>query len=169
VSANEQPWSPEDLGTLRELWTLGHSSSKIGRLMRRSRNSIIGKAHRINLPARPGPIRRGSGGNRKIYAKADRVISALHDLVAVCPNASPAVAAAPAPVAPPTYAWSTRGCCFPLWPDGMRPLADWAFCDAPVTFLRTPSGKSIPGSYCREHQAATHTRVPAARSAKVFA
>jgi GcrA cell cycle regulator len=51
-------WSAEAIETLRVLWSEGHSTAEIGRRMGVSKNAVVGKAHRLNLPARPSPIRR---------------------------------------------------------------------------------------------------------------
>ncbi|HVC59451.1 MAG TPA: GcrA family cell cycle regulator [Acetobacteraceae bacterium] len=51
-------WANEIIIRLRELWSEGHSTAEIGRRLGVSKNSIVGKAHRLDLPARPSPIRR---------------------------------------------------------------------------------------------------------------
>lgn len=51
-------WNEEVIGRLRELWAEGHSTAEIGRRLGVSKNAIVGKAHRLDLPARPSPIRR---------------------------------------------------------------------------------------------------------------
>lgn len=51
-------WTAEAIETLRALWAEGHSTAEIGRRMNISKNAVVGKAHRLNLPARPSPIRR---------------------------------------------------------------------------------------------------------------
>lgn len=43
---------------LRALWESGLSTEKIGKAMGLTKNAIVGKAHRLDLPARPSPIRR---------------------------------------------------------------------------------------------------------------
>ena len=56
-------WAEETILRLRQLWGEGHSTVEIGRRMGISKNAVVGKAHRLDLPARPSPIRRdGSGG-----------------------------------------------------------------------------------------------------------
>jgi GcrA cell cycle regulator len=50
-------WTTTEIQTLRDLWALGLSTNEIGRRTGRSKNSIIGAAHRAGLPARPSPIR----------------------------------------------------------------------------------------------------------------
>jgi GcrA cell cycle regulator len=51
-------WSDEIIGQLRGLWAEGHSTAEIGRRLGVTKNAIVGKAHRLDLPARPSPIRR---------------------------------------------------------------------------------------------------------------
>ncbi|WP_428487919.1 GcrA family cell cycle regulator [Rhodopila sp.] len=51
-------WSDETIQHLRELWEQGHSTAEIGRRLAVSKNAIVGKAHRLDLTARPSPIRR---------------------------------------------------------------------------------------------------------------
>ena len=46
-------WTPEREKKLKELWTKGHTASKIASIIgNTTRNAIIGKAHRLNLEAR---------------------------------------------------------------------------------------------------------------------
>src|SRR4051794_41767471 len=51
-------WSDDVIGQLRALWAEGHSTAEIGRRLGVTKNAIVGKAHRLDLPARPSPIRR---------------------------------------------------------------------------------------------------------------
>src|SRR6201996_2872812 len=55
-------WAEETISRLRELWSEGHSTAEIGRRLGVSKNAVVGKAHRLDLPARPSPIRRGGDG-----------------------------------------------------------------------------------------------------------
>lgn len=52
-------WDDDMIAKLRELWGEGHSTSEIGRRLGVSKNSCVGKAHRLDLPERPSPIKRG--------------------------------------------------------------------------------------------------------------
>ena len=46
-------WTPEKETKLRELWKKGHTGSEIANILGgTTRNAVIGKAHRLNLPAR---------------------------------------------------------------------------------------------------------------------
>jgi GcrA cell cycle regulator len=44
---------------LRSLWDDGHSTEEIARRMGTTKNSVVGRAHRLDLLGRPSPIRRG--------------------------------------------------------------------------------------------------------------
>ena len=51
-------WNDDVIVQLRTLWDEGHSTAEIGRRLGVTKNAIVGKAHRLDLPARPSPIRR---------------------------------------------------------------------------------------------------------------
>jgi GcrA cell cycle regulator len=51
-------WTEETILRLRGLWAEGHSTAEIGRRLGVTKNAVVGKAHRLDLPARPSPIRR---------------------------------------------------------------------------------------------------------------
>jgi GcrA cell cycle regulator len=62
-------WNEEVIGRLRALWAEGLSTAEIGRRMAISKNAVVGKAHRLNLPSRPSPIRRGTGEPRPVVRR----------------------------------------------------------------------------------------------------
>ena len=51
-------WDEQTISHLRDLWAQGLSTAEIGRRLGVSKNAIVGKAHRLDLDARPSPIRR---------------------------------------------------------------------------------------------------------------
>jgi GcrA cell cycle regulator len=51
-------WNAETIQLLKDLWAQGHSTAEIGRRLDISKNAVVGKAHRLELTARPSPIRR---------------------------------------------------------------------------------------------------------------
>ena len=55
-------WTAKAIDQLRALWAEGHSTAEIGRRMGITKNAIVGKAHRLDLPARPSPIRKAERG-----------------------------------------------------------------------------------------------------------
>ncbi len=54
----ESIWTPGLITNLAKLWDEGHSTAEIGRRLGISRNSVIGKAHRLALSPRPSPLKR---------------------------------------------------------------------------------------------------------------
>jgi GcrA cell cycle regulator len=166
-------WTTEMIARLRALWDEGHSTAEIGRRLGVSKNAVVGKAHRLDLPARPSPIRRdGSGATprtrspRRVAgptlpplvsthagasAQAPRP-AAMQPRPVAAPLATPrpvAVAAAPAPrmqVAPRPFA-RTVACCWPIGEPGTK---SFRFCDADALL-----GKP----YCHEHAQLAYVKV----------
>ncbi len=79
-------WTAEAIDRLRAFWAEGHSTAEIGRRMGITKNAVVGKAHRLNLSARPSPIRREAEA-------AGRPAPGFHR------HAAPAIAA-PWPISP---------------------------------------------------------------------
>lgn len=50
-------WAEDTVQRLRKLWEAGLSTAAIGRQLGVTKNAVVGKAHRLNLPLRPSPIR----------------------------------------------------------------------------------------------------------------
>ncbi len=97
-------WNDDVIGRLRDLWAEGHSTAEIGRRLGVSKNAIVGKAHRLDLPARPSPIRReGSGPAPERRAVPRRVEGpTLPPLASTEVRAMPeAIVAEPANIAEP--------------------------------------------------------------------
>lgn len=162
-------WSEELIARLRGLWAEGHSTAEIGRRLGISKNAVVGKAHRLDLPARPSPIRRD--GERKPRRQAPRRGSGptlpplsctqhaplseqlstttsprlIERLVPSTPRPAPAVVLRPTPV-PKTYG-RVYPCCWPIGEPGTR---EFRFCDA----------DSMPGKpYCAEHAQLAYVKI----------
>ena len=61
------PWlDPAKDEKLRALWAEGLSAGAIGRKMRITKNAVIGRVHRLGLPARESPIRYNTPNEAKI-------------------------------------------------------------------------------------------------------
>lgn len=54
------PWTDEAVETLIELWKQGLTTVEISKIIGVSKNSVIGKVHRLGLPKRPSPIKQKS-------------------------------------------------------------------------------------------------------------
>jgi GcrA cell cycle regulator len=79
-------WDDELIRRLEALWGEGHSTAEIGRRLNVTKNAIVGKAHRLNLPPRPSPIRRdGSSGTPRPAAPRRIVGPTLPPLPASLP------------------------------------------------------------------------------------
>src|SRR5258707_15855415 len=66
-------WAEETIVRLRTLWDEGLSTAEIGRRLGVSKNAVVGKAHRLDLPARPSPVRRDGGSRRATRRSAPRL------------------------------------------------------------------------------------------------
>jgi GcrA cell cycle regulator len=147
-------WTEEAIATLRQLWDEGLSTAEIGRRMGISKNAVVGKAHRLNLAARPSPIRRAPGGTPTPRAPRRSARPAT-------PPPSPMMtgtrlparppAERPAPVVairlPPPSRLGNGACC---WPIGDPGAPGFRFCGAQALL-----GKP----YCAEHAAVAYVRV----------
>lgn len=156
-------WDATRIERLRELWEDGLSASAIGSVLGVSKNSIVGKVHRLELPNRASPIRpAGSGVPRPLITRAPAVtlppIAAA--VVGVAAHAPPAPAAqalvvpremriqpppeppasSPRPPGPPR---DGEGCAWPMWPHKDRAGPDPRFCGAVRSHWKSP--------YCGAH------------------
>jgi GcrA cell cycle regulator len=168
-------WDEETIRSLRELWTQGHSTAEIGRRLSVSKNAIVGKAHRLDLDARPSPIRRDgakpaverpSGYPRMAGPTLPPLASAgvisppppsnIQPLRSP-PPAGPRPAATTAsvtpapriimPSAPIQARRSAPSCCWPIGEPGTK---TFRFCD----------DTSVPGKpYCDEHAKLAYVRI----------
>lgn len=151
-------WTAEAIERLKALWAEGLSTAEIGRRMGISKNAVVGKAHRLNLSARPSPIRRDAVVRpapvprlpRPVLAPVQRLVRAPVMRPAAPPAAQPAVSAAPSPVLrgfpAPRPRLGARTCCWPLGEPG---TAAFRFCgDEPI------AGKP----YCGEHAALAYVK-----------
>ena len=99
-------WTREEIDALDREWRAGTATAEIARQVGKTKNAVIGKAHRIGLPPRPSPLKRRSGlpPRRKVEN----------------PNA---------PTTPRGNAPGGSPCCWPIGAPGER---GFRFCDAPA-------------------------------------
>lgn len=113
IPFDSEGWSDRTLDALRALWDLEYSANAIGEYLHKTKNAIIGKAHRLDLPARPSPIQRDSD-----RTSTTRVRRAVGRTLPALPSES--VTGAPIvldPAAGSRGAWRT--------PDRMALLTKW--------------------------------------------
>ncbi|MDX1710102.1 MAG: GcrA family cell cycle regulator [Rhodovibrionaceae bacterium] len=144
-------WNDERIAELRKLWDEGLSASIIGERLGISKNAVVGKAHRLKLPSRPSPIKRGGTGSKPRRARkttqGPRRSAALARSEAVrqeTPRRQVRQEASPRPPMSRAYRHSAdlgQGC---LWPIGDPGQPDFHFCGA-----KRAEGRP----YCDEHVA----------------
>jgi hypothetical protein len=160
---------------LRELHARGYSFSEIGNELGVSKGSVVGKAHRLKLDARPLPIALEAVKNKPRATGAPRLRAtgaggvhvapvAHHNLAEASAQPGPRAAAASAhlsflPVVnsaagaskPRPQLFPARGCQFPMWGDKERLFGEEPrFCDAPAR--RNEEGRQ-DSAYCPAHHA----------------
>lgn len=89
-------WDEETIRHLRDLWAQGFSTAEIGRRLSVSKNAIVGKAHRLDLDARPSPIKR-DGYTPPMRRAAPTGRTSLPPLPSTLPELFQTVAVVPAP------------------------------------------------------------------------
>jgi GcrA cell cycle regulator len=139
-------WTEEAIAKLRTLWAEGLSTAEIGRRLNISKNAVVGKAHRLNLPPRPSPIRRteGDAAGPKPNVPKRTQGPTLPPLAASIGAPMPALRAImPTPKSSPRV----TPCC---WPIGEPGTSSFHFCNAAAA-----TGKP----YCEEHAAVAYVRV----------
>ncbi len=94
-------WTDERIQTLKTMWEAGQTASQIAEALGGvSRNAVIGKAHRLELQARPSPVKPNDP-----EAKAAAAAAAEASAPVEADAAEPVfVTPEPAPVAPPVIA-----------------------------------------------------------------
>ena len=141
-------WTDDAIRELRRLWSEGYSTAEIGRRMGISKNAVVGKAHRLDLPARPSPIRTGKSP-RPPRAPRRPPVPKLADTMPLSslrggniPTTGERIALTPAPTRRVAIAQRRIGshpCC---WPIGEPGTPAFRFCDDPAPL-------DVP--YCDEH------------------
>jgi GcrA cell cycle regulator len=139
-------WTVAAMAELRRLWCeTPLSTAAIGReLGGISKNCVVGKAHRMGLPARPSPIKRGDDlaparrmGQRR---RALPVGAALPAMPGDVPRQVVAPPAPPVPVPVHPLVRLGGGC---RWPEGDPRKPGFRFCNA---------ADVVPGKpYCAKH------------------
>ncbi len=146
---------------IRAMWAEGLSATEMGRRLKRTKDSIIGRVHRLGLARRPSPIGVSTAlppGEKARRESAERKAgyqagSPWHPWRShACRRVRSQPAPPPAPAAPPpalviapAATGRVRPCCWPVETVGRRHV----MCDA-ASLPRQP--------YCAEHDALAHGR-----------
>ncbi len=97
-------WTDERIETLKTMWEAGQTASQIAEALGGvSRNAVIGKAHRLELQARPSPVK-PNDPEAKAAAAAEAAASVMASEPVAAPEPVEVEAPKPAPIAPPVAA-----------------------------------------------------------------
>ncbi len=99
-------WTDERIATLKTMWEAGQTASQIAEALGGvSRNAVIGKAHRLELQARPSPVKPNDPeAKAAAAAEASASVAAAAPEPVAEPEPVEIEAPKPAPVAPPVAA-----------------------------------------------------------------
>lgn len=146
-------WTDEAVEELKRMWDRGMTTGQIAKALNVTKNSIIGKVHRLCLTARPSPIKKVPTKSEAKPARAEKAPKAL--------KAETKVAEAPAPQATvavekpviteeetniPLVKLDNHTC---RWPIGDPRDDSFCFCGK-----RVKTGQT----YCEEHAAIAYVR-----------
>lgn len=67
-------WTDESVAELRRLWDKGLTANEIAKKIGVTKNAIVGKVHRLCLPARPSPIKFKNNENEIAPAEEETVL-----------------------------------------------------------------------------------------------
>jgi GcrA cell cycle regulator len=168
-------WDEDTIRNLRDLWSQGLSTAAIGRRLGVSKNAIVGKAHRLDLDARPSPIRRDvvkpvvdrppayprmAGPTLPPLASTGAAsailptnVQPLRSTPVFGPRSvppAPVVAPAPRPIMPSAPIQTRRSAPSCCWPIGEPGTKTFRFCD----------DISMPGKpYCEDHAKLAYVKI----------
>ena len=66
-------WTDEAVEELKKMWDKGMTTGQIAKVLNVTKNSIIGKVHRLCLTARPSPIKKSSNSSEKKATTSKKV------------------------------------------------------------------------------------------------
>ena len=146
------PWlDPRMDVELTRLWVEGVSASKIGRELGVTKNSVIGRAHRIGLHKRLSPVPLAGMRTKPVVVAVPRVAKVSLPILATVKEVK---------MERPRDTFRTvpfREC---QWTDCHR--APWVMCGKPVCVrVDQHTGQVGPASWCEEHYGRVYGKVAA--------
>jgi GcrA cell cycle regulator len=98
-------WTDERIETLKTMWEAGQTASQIAEALGGvSRNAVIGKAHRLELQARPSPVKPNDPEAKAAAAAEAASVAASAPEPVAAPEPVEVEAPKPAPIAEPVVA-----------------------------------------------------------------
>lgn len=151
-------WTDEAVEELKKMWDRGMTTGQIAKALNVTKNSIIGKVHRLCLTARPSPIKKVSGKETPKVSSTSKASQPNKEKepksVAVKKEKAPVetvepakpVVATPEETNIPLVKLDNHTC---RWPLGDPRDDDFCFCGK-----RVKAGQT----YCEEHAAVAYVR-----------
>lgn len=141
-------WTNEMVEGLKKMWKQGLTTNEIAKNLGVSKNSIVGKVHRLNLTARPSPIKKKEEESEEQIAVVKETPQSQVETKTV-----KKISPAPAEAKPAAEKTAGSSACLRLteldnhscrWPIGDPRDDNFCFC-----------GKKVRGgqTYCEEHSA----------------
>jgi GcrA cell cycle regulator len=177
-------WTAPEDARLRQLWDQGLSGREIGLAMGKTKNSVVGRVHRLKLPPRPSPIR--EAGSARVTSSPPARGSSRPGRVAPSDPAadsgqSPATGRGPsaadparvAPSVPKPASGRLSGSAAPMRASGIHLTCQYIAGEArgaETVFCGKPVGQRLDGSrssYCPAHHARCLDRRAIFQPAKV--
>ncbi|MGC9270999.1 GcrA family cell cycle regulator [Acidiphilium sp.] len=155
-------WTDDTIIRLRTLWDEGLSTAEIGRRLSVSKNSVVGKAHRLELPARPSPIRRDGAVATLSRESAPRRVSGptLPSMATASVALPKIVARSLTPVSTPTRPSLVAAMAAPAHPTPRVPSCCWPIGEPGTPSFRFCSDEALPNKpYCAAHAEIAYVRV----------
>ncbi len=177
-------WTDDEIKELRRRWMADERTLAIGAAMGRSKNAIVGMAHRIGLPERASPIiRDGRPRKTRVPVRRDHPAVALPTLSSVAALVIPAPSSAdssgrksasvkleqekPMPIV--RQPREAPRCCWPTWTDADKATGRYwqmlhhqgttPICGKPAARKRERDGTLGFSPYCADHHARAFTPV----------
>jgi len=137
----EKAWTAKDISLLAKKWAAGCTSTVIGRILDRTRCSILGKVHRLKLPKRETPDTGNTKAIRRVRATKHLATSGVRVWNDSGPTPPAPIASSNTlkPLVPDMEDLKRNDCRFP---SGHYGEAGFGFCGRP---------KKENSSYCEAH------------------
>ena len=146
-------WTDEVVEELRKMWDRGMTTGQIAKALNVTKNSIIGKVHRLCLTARPSPIKKTPAKDVRKSAPEKTSVKPVKEKKVSVANVveqthlpSPSVTEVPEETNIPLVKLDNHSC---RWPLGDPKDDDFCFCGK-----RVKTGQT----YCEEHASIAYVR-----------
>jgi len=77
-------WTEDKIKKLKKMWQVGKPTAEIAKMLGMSKNSIIGKVHRLNLKVRPSPIKTDTAKPKKTQQKVVEKVGLMDLKLTTC-------------------------------------------------------------------------------------